>query len=126
MAAALPWLADFNKKMQSYFEQDFAAALEFAHKLRQAKDMQDFLRIQFEYIQRCLQSFAAQAKDFSDTCTKVASGAIKAPPMYSAEQTMNPNIECTSMSTAVGQPQIRQWVRLSLPTGCLANSRRSR
>ena len=42
MAAALLWLADFNKKMQSYFEQDFAAALEFAHKLRQVKDMQDF------------------------------------------------------------------------------------
>jgi hypothetical protein len=85
MAAALPWLADFNKKMQSYFEQDFAAALEFAHELRQAKDMQDFLRIQFEYTLGCLQSFAAQAKDFSDTCTKVASGAIKAPPLYSVE-----------------------------------------
>jgi hypothetical protein len=85
MAAALPWLADFNKKLQSYFEQDFAAALEFAHELRQAKDTQDLLRIQFEYIQRCLQSFAAQARDFSDTCTKVASGAIKAPPLYSVE-----------------------------------------
>ena len=41
--AALPWLADFNKKMQGYLEQDFADALEFAHELRQAKDMQDFV-----------------------------------------------------------------------------------
>jgi hypothetical protein len=85
MVAALPWFADFNKKMQSYFEQDFAAALEFAHELRQAKDMQDFVRIQSEYILRCLHSFAAQAKDFSETYTKVATGAIKAPPLYSPE-----------------------------------------
>jgi phasin protein len=56
MDAALPWLADFNKKMQNYFEQDFAAALEFAHELRQAKDVQDFIRIQSEYIQKCFQS----------------------------------------------------------------------
>ena len=85
MVAALPWLADFNKKMQGYLEQDFAAALEFTHELGQAKDMQDFIRIQCEYIQKCLHSFAAQAKDFSETCTRVASGAIKAPSLYSLE-----------------------------------------
>jgi hypothetical protein len=79
MVTALPWLEDFNKKMQSYFEQDFTAALEFAHELRQAKDTQDFVRIQSEYILKCLHSFAAQAKDFSDTYTKMATGAIKAP-----------------------------------------------
>ena len=85
MAAALPWLADFNKKMQGYLEQDFAAALEFTHELGQAKDMQDFIRIQCEYFQKCLHSFAAQAKDFSETCTKVASGAIKSPSLYLLE-----------------------------------------
>jgi hypothetical protein len=85
MVAALPWLADFNKKMQSYLEQDFVAALEFAHELSQAKDVKEFVLIQSEYIQKCLRSFAAQAKDLSDTCTKVASGAIKAPSLYSLE-----------------------------------------
>ena len=69
MVAALPWLADFNKKMQSYLEQDFAAALEFGHELRQAKDMQDFVRIQSEYIQKRLQSFAAQMGEFAETYT---------------------------------------------------------
>jgi hypothetical protein len=34
---------------------------------------------QTEYILKYLQSFAAQAKDFSDTYTKMATGAIKAP-----------------------------------------------
>ncbi|MGA8697411.1 MAG: phasin family protein [Xanthobacteraceae bacterium] len=85
MVATLPWLADFNKKMQSYFEQDFAAALEFAHELRQAKDVQDFIRIQFEYSQKCFQSLAAQMRDFAETYANVASGAIKAPSLYSLE-----------------------------------------
>ncbi len=79
MTTALPWLTDLNKKMQSYVEQDFAAAFKFVHELSQVKDIQDFVRIQTEYIQRCLQSFAAQARDFAETYTNVASGAIKAP-----------------------------------------------
>ena len=85
MMIALPWLADFNKRMQSYIEQDFAVAFEFARELSQAKDMQDFVRIQTEYIQKCLQSFAAQAKDVAETYTNVASGAIKAFSLYSPE-----------------------------------------
>ena len=85
MMIALPWLADFNKRMQSYIEQDFAAAIEFARELSQAKDMQDFARMQTEYFQKCLQSFAAQARDFAETYTNVASGAIKAPSLYSPE-----------------------------------------
>lgn len=76
MMTALPWLADYNKRMQSYVEQDFAAALEFAHELRQAKDMQDFVRIQFDYIQKRSQSFAAQMRDFVETYTNVASGVL--------------------------------------------------
>jgi len=79
MMTALPWLADYNKRLQSYVEQDFAAALEFAHELRQAKDMQDFVRIQSDYIQKCLQSFAAQMRDFVETYTNVASGIFTRP-----------------------------------------------
>ena len=85
MMTALPWVTDFNKKLQSYIEQDFAAAFKFARELSQAKDVQDFGRIQTEYIQKCLQSFAAQARDFAETYTNVASGAIKAPSLYSPE-----------------------------------------
>jgi Phasin protein len=76
MMTALPWLADYNKRVQSYVEQDFAAALECAHELRQAKDMQDFVRIQFDYIQKRSQSFAAQMRDFVETYTNVASGVF--------------------------------------------------
>jgi hypothetical protein len=80
---ALPWLADFNKKLQSYIEQNFAAAYEFTRELSQAKDMQDFVRIHTAYIEKSLQSSAAQMADFAETYTNVASGAIKAPSLHS-------------------------------------------
>jgi hypothetical protein len=83
MMPALPWLANFNKKLQSYIEQNFAAAYEFTRELSQAKDMQDFVRIHTAYIQKCLQLFAAQMTDFAETCTNVASGVIKAPSLHS-------------------------------------------
>ena len=83
MIPALPWLVDFNKKLQSYIEQNFAAAYEFTRELSQAKDMQDFVRIHTAYVQKCLQSSAAQMADFAETCTNVASGASKAPSLHS-------------------------------------------
>jgi len=63
----------------------FAAAFEFARELSQAKDMQDFIRIHTEYIQKCLQSFFAQARDFAETYINAASGKIRAPSLYSLE-----------------------------------------
>jgi hypothetical protein len=75
MIPALPWLADFNKKLQSYIEQNFAAAYEFTRELSQAKDMQDFGRIHTAYIQKCLQLSAAQMADLAETYT-IASGGI--------------------------------------------------
>jgi Phasin protein len=79
---ALPWLADFNKKLQIYTEQNFAAAYKFARDLSEAQDMQDFSRIQTEYIQKCGHLFAAQMQDLAGTYTH-ASGAIKAPSISS-------------------------------------------
>lgn len=83
MMPALPWLTDFNKKLQSYTEQNFAAAYQFTRELSQAKDMQDFVQIHTAYIQKCLQLSAAQMTDFTETYSNVASGAIKAPSLHS-------------------------------------------
>jgi Phasin protein len=76
---AFPWIADLNKRLQGYAQQHFAAALEYAHKLSQAKDFEDLARIHIEYIQTSLQAFGAQAKDFADAYTKAPSGKIEAP-----------------------------------------------
>jgi hypothetical protein len=83
---ALPWLADFNKKLQSYVRQNFAAAYEFTRELSQAKNVQDSIRIQTDYIQKCGHSFAAQIQDFAGTYMKMASGVIKAPWISSSEE----------------------------------------
>jgi Phasin protein len=80
---ALPWLVDFNKKLQSYTEENFAAAYKFARDLGEAKDMREFGRIQTEYIQKCGSSFAAQIQDLTETYTHMTLGAIKAPSISS-------------------------------------------
>jgi hypothetical protein len=82
----LPWLGDFTKKLQSYVEQNFAAAYEFTRELSQAQNMQDFIRIQTDYIQKCGHSFAAQMQDFAEIYNKMASGVIKAPSISSSAE----------------------------------------
>lgn len=71
---ALPWLADFNKKLQSYIEQNFAAAYEYTRELSQARNMQDFIRAQTDYIQKSGHLFAAQMQDFAETYSKMGIG----------------------------------------------------
>ena len=76
--SASPWLeSDLNKKMKTYTEQNVAAASEFAQKLTQAKDFQDFWRIQTEFMQTQLKAFTEQAKDLGEKATKAATGAFK-------------------------------------------------
>jgi Phasin protein len=83
MMPTLPWLADLNTKLQSYTEQNFAAAYEFTRELSQAKGMQDFVQIHISYIEKCLRSSAAQMADFAETYANLASGAVRAPPLHS-------------------------------------------
>jgi hypothetical protein len=78
--SAAPWLeSDLNKKMKSYTEQNVAAASEFAQRLTQAKDFQDFWQIQTEFMQTQLKAFSEQAKDLGETATKTGTGAFKGP-----------------------------------------------
>jgi len=77
--SGFPLVSDLNRKLQSYAEQYVRAGLEFAHKLSQAKNFQDFARIQMEFIQAQLQSFGEQTKDFVETYTKAAASAVRLP-----------------------------------------------
>jgi hypothetical protein len=69
--------SDLSKKMKNYTEQNVAAASEFAGKLTQAKDFQDFWRIQSEFMQAQSKTFSEQVKDLGETATKAATGAFK-------------------------------------------------
>jgi hypothetical protein len=78
MFAAFPGIADLNNKLQNYAEQNFANALEFSHALSQAKDLQDFTRINVEFGQKLIKLVGAQTMDFAEACTGSAAKAIKA------------------------------------------------
>jgi len=77
--ASPTWLndADLSKKMKSYTDQHIAAASEYAQKLTRAKDFQDFLRMQSEFMQSQWKAFNEQAKGFGEAVTKSATSALK-------------------------------------------------
>jgi phasin family protein len=77
---APPWAeTDLNKKIQSYAGKNVATTFEFAQKLTQAKDLQDLVRIQTEFLQTQFNSLTEQTKELSETATKAASVALKGP-----------------------------------------------
>jgi phasin family protein len=76
--SASPWAGtELNKKVADYAQQNVDTAFEFAQKLTQAKDLQDVVRIQTEFLQTQLKSLTEQAKDLSETTTKATTGAFK-------------------------------------------------
>src|SRR5450631_2813027 len=76
--SASPWAgAELNKKVTDYAQQNVATAFGFAQKLTQAKDLQDVVRIQTEFLQTQMKSLTEQAKDLSETATKAATGPFK-------------------------------------------------
>jgi phasin len=68
---------DIGRKALTYAEQNVAAALDFAGRLVNAKDPQEVLQLQSEFIRAQLQTFAEQAKDIGSTAGRVASGFAK-------------------------------------------------
>jgi hypothetical protein len=75
---ASPWgETDLNKKIQNYAGENVATAFEYAQKLTKAKDIQEVVRIQTEFMQEQLEALSEQAKDLGETATKAATKAFK-------------------------------------------------
>jgi hypothetical protein len=68
---------DLNKKMKTYTEQNIAAASAFAQKASNAKDFQDFWRMQTEFMQAQWKAFTEQTKDLGESAAKSATDAMK-------------------------------------------------
>ena len=68
---------DLTEKMKTYTERNISAYTECVGKLSQAKDFQDAARIQTEFMQTQLSSFAEQARSLGEAYTKAATGATK-------------------------------------------------
>jgi len=70
---------DLGEKLKSYAMQSIAATHDFVTKLSQAKDFQDAVRIQTEFMQTQMKAFGQQTKNLGDEFTKAATGAVKIP-----------------------------------------------
>jgi hypothetical protein len=63
-------------KLKSSSEKNIATARDYMHKLSQAKDFGEVLRIQVDFAQAQFNAFSGQARDLSEASTKAASDAL--------------------------------------------------
>ena len=70
---------EFGEKLKSFAEKNVAATHQFIQQLSQAKDFQDVLRLQTEFMQTQMQTFAEQATSLVEAFTKTATREVKMP-----------------------------------------------
>jgi hypothetical protein len=70
---------EFGEKVKACAEQNISATQEFVRDLSYAKDIQDMLRIQMEFMRTQLEAFGEQAKDLGEVYIKTASGQMTKP-----------------------------------------------
>jgi hypothetical protein len=71
--------SEFGEKVKVYAEKNIAATQEFVRELSYAKDIQDMLRIQMEFMRAQLEAFGEQANSLGEAYIKAASGQTRKP-----------------------------------------------
>lgn len=66
-----------GKKIVDYAERNVAASFDFAQRLARAKDMQEMMKLQQEFMQTQMAALTEQAKDLGQTATKAATDTAK-------------------------------------------------
>jgi len=66
-----------TEKAMDFAEQNVAASFEFAQKLFRAKDVQEVMKLQAEFIRTQMQVLAEQAKELGESAGKASSEAAK-------------------------------------------------
>jgi phasin len=75
--AAQSNVKDMGQKAMGFAEQNIANSFEFAQKLVRAKDIQEVMALQQEYLQSQMKAMSAQAKDLGSSAAKAATDATK-------------------------------------------------
>jgi phasin len=70
---------DVTEKAMTFAERNIASAFEFAQQLVRAKDLQDVLRLQADYVKHEMQALTEQAKELGDSTSKAAKDAAATP-----------------------------------------------
>jgi phasin len=68
---------DVTEKAMGFAESNIASAFEFTQKLMRAKDMQEVLALQADYIKTQMQVLAEQARELGDSAASAAKDAAK-------------------------------------------------
>lgn len=68
---------DVGTKAMGFAEQNVANSFEFAQKLVRAKDVQEVMALQQEYLKSQMQALTEQAKDLGSQATKAAMDSAK-------------------------------------------------
>jgi hypothetical protein len=68
---------EFGEKVKACAEQNISATQGFVRELSYAKDIQDMLRIQMEFMRSQMEAFGEQAKDLGEAYIKAASGQTR-------------------------------------------------
>ena len=66
---------DVTEKAMTFAERNMASAFEFAHELVRARDLQEVLRLQGDYIRRQMEALTEQARELGESTSKVAKDA---------------------------------------------------
>ena len=70
---------EFGEKVKAYAEKNVAATQEFVRDLSYAKDIQDMVQIQMEFMRAQLEAFGEQAKGLGEAYIKAVSGQTSKP-----------------------------------------------
>jgi len=70
---------ELGEKLRSYAEKNIAAANEYVRKLSEAKDFQEVIRIQTEFMQTQFNAFGEQTKSLGEAFVKTVTEAVKKP-----------------------------------------------
>jgi len=66
---------EVTDKAMTFASQNIASSFEFAQQLVRAKNVQDVLQLQAEYVRKQMQAFTEQAKELGESAAKAAKDA---------------------------------------------------
>jgi phasin len=78
-AVAQAGAKEMSQKVMGFAEQNVNASFEFAQKLVRAKDVQEVMQLQAEYVKAQMAAMSEQAKSLGDAASKHAMSAAKPP-----------------------------------------------
>jgi phasin len=68
---------DVGQKVMTFAERNVSASLDFAHRLVQAKDVNEVVRLQSEYVSAQMQALTQQAKELGESASQAVRAAGK-------------------------------------------------